>query len=158
MTGVYYSDLFVINGNGCLVMGYGKSKTCRNYTGEDTIEICSDSIRLENQDNELFGYADPAMGFFPSIKEKAKSTKIKYLIRMLDEDETKKMKCTAVMEIDKRQYSLLCDFNITYGVDNEQERREEFNQLIANVNLVCILVPWCTNIETKGELIRNYIG
>lgn len=61
MTGIYYADLFKINGRGCLIMGFGKSKTCRNHTGEDTVEICSDSIRLENQDNKLIGYADPMM-------------------------------------------------------------------------------------------------
>ena len=26
MTGIYYADLFVINGKGCVVMGCGKSK------------------------------------------------------------------------------------------------------------------------------------
>lgn len=32
MTGIYYADLFVINGKGCVVMGCGKSQTCRSYT------------------------------------------------------------------------------------------------------------------------------
>ena len=47
MTGIYYSDLFVINNIGCLIMGYGKSITCRSFTGDSTKEICTDSIRLE---------------------------------------------------------------------------------------------------------------
>lgn len=157
MTGIYYSDLFIINGSGCLVMGFGKSRTCRNYTGENTVEICTDSIRLEKHNNELFGYADLTIGLLPFEKGKAQNTKIKYLIRMLDEKETDEMKCTAITEIDKNQYSLLCDFNITFGIRNAQERREEFKNLINNVELICILVPWCIDMESKGKMIRDYI-
>ena len=47
MTGIYYADLFVINGKGCVVMGCGKSQTCRSYTGETTKEVMTDSLRFD---------------------------------------------------------------------------------------------------------------
>lgn len=156
MTGIYYSDLFVINGCGCLVMGYGKSQTCRHYTGDGTIEICSDSIRLENCGGVLFGYADPAMGLLPFDKTKAQNTQIKYLVRMLDKEETQKMG-SSITEVSKEEFSSWCDFNVTFGVHNPSERREEFKGLINDVDLICILVPWCEDMEKKGRLIQDYI-
>lgn len=157
MTGIYYSDLFIINDIGCLVMGFGKSKTCRNYTGDDTIEICSDSIRLEKRDDKLFGYADQGMGIFPFDRTIAKNTQIKYLIRMLSENETTELKCTKIIEIDKNDYIKFCDFNITFGVSNEMERKTEFEMLINDIDLKCILVPWCADMQAKGKLISDYI-
>lgn len=157
MTGIYYSDLFLINNCGCLIMGYGKSKTCRRYTGEDTIEICSDSIRLERIGNKLFGYADPGMGILPFNKEMAKSAQIKYLVRMLNEEETQELKCDKIIEIKKKNYIRECTFNITYGVFDKKERLKEFERLIEDVDLKCILVPWCTDMEAKGRLISQYV-
>lgn len=157
MTGVYYSDLFVINGSGCLVMGFGKSKACRYYTGNNTIEICLDGIRLEYKDNKLFGYADPTLGIYPFNKKMAKNTQIKYLIRMLNAEETSKLGCNSIIEINKDDYIKLCDFNISFGVPNEEERRMEFKKLIKDVDLKCIIVPWCKDMQTKGNLIADYI-
>lgn len=157
MTGVYYSDLFVINGKGCLIMGFGKSKTCRFYTGEDTVEICSDSIRLEKNEKKLFGYADPTMGMLPFNKENAKNSQIHYLVRMLDEEETNKLGCKNIVEVNKEYYKEICDFNITYFVNDEHKRREEFASLIEDIELCCIMVPWCIDMETKGRLIKEYI-
>lgn len=118
MTGIYYSDLFIINNKGCLVMGYGKSQICRSSTGDSTKKICSDSIRLENEDGELIGYADPCMGILPFNKNVASSMHISHLIRMLSEEETKQLKCSDIREIEKDQWAKLSDFNITYGVEN----------------------------------------
>lgn len=151
MTGIYYGDLFIINGCGCLVMGYGKSKTCRHFTGENTIEVFTDLIKLDIQNNELIGYA--------SIDNSC-NTKIRYLVRMLNKEETQKLNCTDIVKINKDQYATMCDINIIYGLNSEQEqanRREEFRCLIKNVDLICILVPWCTSMENKGNLIGNYI-
>lgn len=157
MTGIYYSNLFIINNKGCLIMGYGKSQTCRSFTGDSTKEICSDSIRLEKEDRELIGYADPGMGILPFNKNMASSTHISYLIRMLSEEETKQLKCFDIIEIEKDRWAKLSDFNIAFGVENENERREEFLLLIGEVQLICILVPWCKDMQTKGKLISNYI-
>ncbi|MDE5539480.1 MAG: hypothetical protein K2J20_03230 [Bacilli bacterium] len=158
MTGIYYSDLFVINDKGCLIMGYGKSKTCRNFTGNTTKEICSDSIRLEKtEDRKLFGYADPGMGNFPFNKDREPHVSICYLIRMLNEEETKQLKCNNIIKIEKNEWIKLSDFNITFGVYNEKERREEFRLLIKDIELSCILVPWCKDMQTKGKMISDYI-
>lgn len=158
MTGIYYSDLFVINNKGCLIMGYGKSKTCRNFTGETTKEICSDSIRLEKtEDGKLIGYADPSMGFFPFNRDGAPHESICYLIRMLSEEETKQRKCNTITKIEKSEWVKLSDFNITFNVSNEKERREEFWLLIKDVELSCILVPWCEDMQTKGKMISEFI-
>lgn len=157
MTEIYYSDLFVINGCGCLIMGFGKSKTCRKYTGNDTIEICSDSIRLERRDDKLFGYADPTMGMLPFNKEVAPNCQIKYLVRMLDKEETQGLKCDSIIEIEKGDYVRVCDFNITFGVHDKHERIKEFEMLIDDVDIICILVPWCDDMQAKGKMISSYI-
>ena len=157
MTETYYSDLFVINNKGCLIMGSGKSQTCRYFTGKSTIEICTDSIRLEVIGRELVGYGDPGMGLFPFNKEHSLNTPIHYLVRMLNEDETKQLKCSEIIEVDKKKYADLCDFNITFAVMDANKRRKEFWSLIKNVDVTCILVPWCIDMETKGKLISAFI-
>lgn len=157
MTGIYYADLFKINQKGCLVMGFGKSRTCRHYTGENTEEICSDSIRLEVNNHKLFGYADAGMGYLPFNKDKAKNTEIKYLIRMLDKKETVEFQCEAIQTIDKDYFILLSTSNIICGVADEKERMQEFSSLINDVDLICIIVPWCSTMDEKGNLIRNFI-
>ena len=157
MTEPYYSDLFVINNKGCLIMGSGKSQTCRLFTGESTKEICTDSIRLEVLGKELIGYGDPSMGMILFNKESSSNTPIHYLVRMLDKNETKQLKCSGIIEIDKKEYADLCDFNITFAVKDENKRRKEFLSLIQNVDVTCILVPWCIDMETKGKLISEFI-
>lgn len=157
MTGIYYSDLFVINNIGCLVMGVGKSKTCRNFTGDNTKEIGVDSIRLEKGDGVLWGYADPTMGFIPFNKYEAQFSKIQFLFRMLNEEETNRFKCSSITEINKEEFYRLCELNITFGVFDENSRINEFKSLIDSVDISCILIPWCTDMKSKGKMISQYI-
>lgn len=157
MTDVYYADLFIINNCGCLVMGHGKSRVCRDYTGENTVEIGCDSIRLENNNNKLFGYSDVGMGLFKFDKETSANCQIKYLIRMLNEEETNRLECNNIKIINKDEYINLCKFNITFNAENQSERIKEFKVLINNADLTCIIVPWCSTIEEKGRMLKDFI-
>lgn len=153
MTGVYYADLFEINGVGCLVMGCGKSDACTNYTGESTKEIWLDSIRLEYSDGKLWGYVDPFMGFLPPVKI-TDGIEIKYLIYMDSEEETQN---SNIISISKDKFCMIAKSNIIYACTDIASRENEFKELIECSAVECIEVPWCDRIETKGELIKNYI-
>ena len=109
MTGIYYCDLFEINGKGCLIMGSGKSKVCRHFTGTETKELGTDSIRLELSDQKLFGYFDALMGEIPIEKIQMPYCEIRYLVRMLSSEETN---CDEIQEISKDEFIDLCYFNI----------------------------------------------
>ena len=155
MTGIYYSDLFVINGKGCLVMGSGKSDVCRNYTGSNTEMMGLDSIRLDADGARLIGYYDVTMGLIARDKSTMPSCEINYLIRMLSSQETTDNK---IKVISKREFIEMSIFNIVYGVLDGKLRIKEFAQLVEKANLVCITVPWCETREEKGQLISKFIN
>lgn len=154
MTSIYYSDLFSINGKGCLVMGSGKSDVCRNCTGANTETIGLDSIRLELNDKKLLGYYDAGMGMIKIEKSKMPNCEIHYLIYMLSNKETTD---DQVKEISKEKLITLSNFNITFDVKNSELRLKEFEELISNSNVICITVPWCQTREEKGQLISKFI-
>ncbi len=150
----YYADLFIINKQGCLVMGHGKSKTCRHYTGKETLEICSDCVRLTTKGKQLVGYGDPAMGMYPMDFKKLQPTYIQYLIYMQAENETTG---TTIKEISKGDFCNIAAFNITFTSDDYKKRMEKFKKLIEGTEVTCITVPWSNTMEEKGRLIKNYI-
>ena len=154
MTGIYYGDLFVINGKGCVVMGHGKSKTCRNYTGDTTKEIMTDSLRLSIEDNRLVAYGDAGMGLIPFDSQRCPKIFVDYFIYMQAEDETSSKE---IREISNSEFCEMADFNITYGVRNEDERRTEFTNLLVGKDLKFISVPWGDSMETKGAMISAYV-
>lgn len=157
MTGIYYADLFKINNKGCLIMGYGKSKTCRWYTGEDTEEIGSDSVRFERRDNELIGMFDPTMGLVDNDNLNFNALKVEYLLRMLNESETKKYKIVEPKVITMEEYIEKCTFNICFGCSDSMERLNEFIGLVKGLEVKYLLVPWCDTMEEKGKKIKNVI-
>lgn len=148
MTGIFYADIFVINGKGCVIMGSGKSKTCRNYTGEGTVEIVTDSIRLEYDNNELIGYGDVTMGFLPFDKEKTPKATIAYLIYMQGEGEGDNKE---ILTVTKEEFCELAARNIEYAL--REEGMKQFVESISQADITCISVPWCDSMETKGALI-----
>ena len=154
MTGIYYADLFEINGVGCLIMGHGKSMVCRRFTGDSTKEIMTDSIRLDNKNGNLMGYGDASMGMIPSISSITDGIEIKYLIYMDNEDETHD---NQIIEISKTDFCNIANFNITLGCDNCSNREKEFQFLIEKTEVKCIEVPWCESVEMKGSLLKSYI-
>lgn len=155
MTGIYYSDLFIINGKGCLVMGSGKSRVCRNFTGSNTQLVGLDSIRLEVNKDKLFGYSDATMGMIKLKKSEMPNCEINYLIHMLD---PKKTTSNKIKEISKDEFIKISKFNISYGANNDKLRVKEFQQLIEKINLICITVPWCETGEERGQLISKFIN
>lgn len=154
MTGIYYGDLFVINGKGCVVMGHGKSKTCRNFTGESTKEVMTDSLRLDAEGNNLVAYGDAGMGIMPFDPQRCPKMSVDYFIYMQDEDETSSGE---IQEVTVDEFCELADINITYGVYDEDERRVEFNGLISDKEVKFISVPWGDSMETKGAMVSAYI-
>lgn len=154
MTGIYYGDLFVINGKGCVVMGHGKSKTCRSYTGETTKEIMTDSLRFDVEDNRLVAYGDAGMGIFPFDPQRCPKIFVDYFIYMQAEAETG---FKEIQEIANNEFCKMADFNITYGVLDEEKRLAEFNDLLADRDLKFISVPWGDSMETKGAMISAYV-
>lgn len=154
MTGIYYGDLFSINGKGCVVMGCGKSKTCRYYTGKATKEIMTDSLRFEVEDNRLVAYGDAGMGIVPFDSQNSPRMVVDYFIYMQASGETDDKE---IQEISSKEFCKMADFNITYGVYDKEKRRAEFNELLAGKAVKFISVPWGDSMETKGAMIMEYV-
>lgn len=156
MTNVYYADLFIINGQGCLVMGFGKSLTCRKYTGELTKEISSDFVCFEKCDNSLIGYSGYGMlAHRPVDPETDQHTVIKYILRMLDETETEQLGIKEVTSVDLDTIVEMCEFNVNFAQDCD--RTNEFKKLISNTDISFLLIPWCNSMETKGNKISRFV-
>ena len=154
MTGIYYGDLFVINGKGCVVMGHGKSKTCRNYTGETTKEIMVDSLRFDVEGNSLVAYGDAGMGIFPFDHQKCPRMLVDYFIYMQAEEETD---FNTIQEVSNNEFCEIADFNITFGISDVEKRQAEFKDLLVGKNLKFISVPWGDSMETKGAMISAFV-
>lgn len=154
MTGIYYGDLFVINGIGCVVMGHGKSKTCRDYTGETTEQIMTDSLRFDLEDNSLVAYGDAGMGMIPFDPQRCPRMLVNYFIYMQAAEETD---FNTIQEVSNNEFCKIADFNITFGSSDVEERRVEFKDLLVGKNLKFISVPWCDSMETKGAMISAYV-
>lgn len=164
MTEQYYADLFVVNGKGCVIMGHGKSRAIRRFTGEDTKELSTDMVKFERVDSKLI-----AMGAMMDIAEAMghtvdtfiqEKTDVDYFIYMKSAEQTTSKD---VIEVSKEEFCELADFNATFpcqfphikiSIDN---RRKEFASLLENANVKCITVPWCDTMEEKGALVAAYI-
>ena len=160
---IFYADIFVINKKGCLVMGYGKSKACRNYTGESTKEIGCDFACITEDDKNVYGHFEMNIRAEGVPDPIGNRVKLDYFIRMLDEEETKNygMKYD-VKEITLDEYIELCEHNITFAMNgfmpyNDLEKKEYFTQIVKGKDVKCILIPWCDSLEKKGTLISKAI-
>ena len=152
MTGIYYCDMFVINGKGCVVMGHGKSKVCRNYTGDKTEELMTDFARFDIKDENLFAQGDFPMGRMFVDLSKLPQMKVDYFVYMQSEKESSK----EIEEINGEDFIKVAFFNITFGAE-VKGRVKEFENIISSVKgLKFITVPWGKTIEEKGEMIRKY--
>jgi len=49
MTGIYYADLLQINGFGCLIMGYGKTKACASLLKYSAKPTCFSILQRFHQ-------------------------------------------------------------------------------------------------------------
>lgn len=156
MTDVYYADLFNINSKGCLIMGFGKSRTCRNYTGQSTKEISTDFVCFEKSNNDLIGYSGYALMARRPINPKTDPhITINYILRMLNKEETEQLGIQQITSVDLDTIVKMCEFNVNFN--QACDRTDEFRSLISNSNIKFLLVPWCDSMEIKGKLISNYI-
>lgn len=157
MTEIFYADLFLINGKGCVIMGHGKSKTCRYYTGTETKEISSDMVAFEVVNGELQainGISLMAAKFGLKGKSEETGTKVDYFIYMMDEEKTS---ANNVVSLSKEQFCEFADHNITFAAMTEgrslDDARKEFVSVIENADVKYIAVPWCDSMEEKGALV-----
>lgn len=153
MTGIYYADLFVINGVGCIIMGYGKTKACMSITGDSTKMIMMDSIRLDYRNGKLWGCADALMGVF-NVSQPNDFIEIQYFVYMESEEET------VSNNIELISKSMFCEkarSNIICGCEDTKAREAEFCKLLNCSPVSCIEVPWCADHETKGKLLKGFI-
>jgi hypothetical protein len=153
MTGIYYADLFMINGVGCIIMGYGKTKACMSIVGDTTKMIMLDSIRLDYKDGILWGYGDASMGILPKDKL-SPPIEVKYFVYMESEEETNNN------HINMTSINMFCEkakLNIIMGCDDIKARETEFRDLIKRSSALCVEVPWCVDHATKGRLLKAFI-
>ena len=158
MTDIYYADLFVINGKGCVIMGHGKSVVCRFHTGESTEEISSDFVCFDLQDGRLHALSGYACMFAPISTSRAKeeSIAVDYFVYMRD-DRTAGIE-TEIKELSADEFRNIADFNITFGITDIKERRNEFRRLLSSsAPMKYIAVPWCQSVEEKGTLLIDYL-
>jgi hypothetical protein len=159
MTDVYYADLFIINGKGCVIMGHGKSVVCRNHTDESTEEISSDFVCFDiNKDGRLCALSGYVCMIAPLSVNRAseESIPVDYFIYMRDERTAGAY--SEVQELTADEFRNIADFNITFGVQGVKERRREFIELISSSpDIKYIAVPWCESVEEKGTLLFNYL-
>lgn len=153
MTGIYYADLFMINGVGCIIMGYGKTKACMSITGDSTKMIMNDSIRLDYRDGKLWGYGDALMGFLP-ITQLNDCIEVQYLVYMASEQETVS---NNIKMISKTEFCEKARNNIICGCEDTKAREAEFCKLLKCLSVTCVEVPWCADHKTKGKLLKDFI-
>jgi len=102
----FYADLDKINEKGVLVTGHGKGLVSKNPNINGDY-IANDMVRLELQNNQLFGY----QGYI--LKENNDLTKIEYLLYFYAQDEPNQPSSPTV--ISAENYLSLCKHCIERG-------------------------------------------
>lgn len=155
---IYYGDIFKICNQGCLIFGHGKTKACRKCIEFDEDEIALDFACLTSDDKNIYGHFDIGMmaeGVEDSINERIP---IKFLLRMLSEEETVSFSIDAPVMIELDTFVTLCEFNINYQVKQTiEDRKERFKKLTKNKKLYCYLVPYCTTVEHKAKFVKDLV-
>ncbi len=166
---IFYSDMWMISGKGCLIMGSGKSRCCRPISDQ---EVGQDSICLTRVNNEIFGHFEPTI--FP-VQIEPNPKKIDYIVRCLSEEETenyfnqKKLECHFVKY---EEIFNLCLFNITFVTNfasqflgdtfdeyaDPKERIKRFYNLTSDIkDIKCIIIPWMPSLEEKSQIFKSFI-
>jgi len=171
---IFYGDLFIINGSGCLIFGTGKTKAGR--TASDNLEnneIALDFACLTREEQNLFGHFEIPTETSIIPDPICLKVKIDFLIRMLSEEETIRIKqinnlqhLNSIIRIDLVDFISASIFNITFTIPEgtytpfmDQNRVSIFEEITKQAEIKeCLLVPWMSSHIEKGEILKNYIN
>lgn len=163
MKEVFYGDIFVINGKGCLLFGSGKTKAGREASLDDEKnEIALDFACIERVGQTVYGSFDlpssfPRIGMNPNPN--TTRVELTVFIRFLNQDETNHYYKNGILQIREISYDdfiNLSEFNICFNLGNIG--LEIFRELTHNSNVdKFLIVPWMDSHQTKGDMLRNYI-
>ncbi len=84
---IFYGDICKINGQGCLIFGFGKSKAAQIASSDNMIAYDMECLTKDDE-GTLYGHFETeirAKGISDPIKERIE---IKHFLRMLDQEET----------------------------------------------------------------------
>lgn len=170
---IFYSDMFIVNGKGCLIMGHGKSHCGRLASNHN--EVGQDHICLSRDNEHLYGHFEMTH-MPPSFSPKPQ--KIVTLVRCLSKVETENMfgdNEREVMFANQNNFFQSCKFNICFTVDplgmlqrelgeryleysNDDHRGNRFFNLISNnENLKYVVLPWMNDINEKAKMLKAYV-
>ena len=173
---IYYSDMFIINGRGCLIMGHGKSHCARIASGDSrSNEVGQDLICLSRTGDELFGHYE--MSHVPNVF-KPEPSKIEVFVRCLSEEETNKTFNGNKLDIlfaEHDSFFQACRFNITFTVDpmgtlrqslgnrypeyvDHDQRGIRFHKLTSGLpGAKYLVLPWMPSVEEKATLLKSNV-
>ena len=172
---IYYSDMFLINGKGCLVIGHGKSDCAQIASDKNREnEVGQDSICLSRKGDDLYGHFE--MSHIPDSFE-PKPHKINTFVRCLSKEETEQTFNGRKLEIllaEHDSFFQSCRFNITFTVDpmgllrkslgeryaeyvDQDQRGHCFYDITRGLKDIKYLVlPWMPSVEEKSELLKQH--
>ncbi|MGO4543247.1 hypothetical protein AB4Z29_00410 [Paenibacillus sp. 2TAB23] len=159
----FYGDIFEINGAGCVVFGFGKTKACREaINNNEDNEIGLDFASLSRVNNDLYAHCEFEFWADNTPDPINDRVPIRYLLRMLDQDETSNLVNPEQIQVvsyeDFVEYS---QFNINFQmpiVYTSEERNASFKSLTEGTNISgFLLVPWMNSHIEKGSLMRSFI-
>lgn len=172
---IFYADMFVIGGKGCLFFGHGKSKAGQVACQSEENEIAKDFVCLTRDNNQLYGHFEMQVRSKEIEDPIAGRRKLDYLVRCLDDCETQKIfgdNRLEVKKIDQDSFVKMSKFNITFaasatsqlsqlGIGSNNRRLNpvsNFEKLVQGVDLKFIIIPWMNSHSDKGKLIADYVN
>ncbi|MEC1275277.1 hypothetical protein ACR6EC_23640 [Bacillus subtilis] len=174
---IFYGDICKINGEGCLIFGFGKSRASEIASSNNMIAYDMACLTRDDE-GTLYGHFETeirAKGIEDPIKERIE---IKYFLRMLDQVETTRLlalnphmkKLDKLIEIPYASFIEISKFNITFTAPDDmpfkpaglpeiekdtQKRIEHFTELTKDSNVRAFMVPWRETVEDKAVMIKN---
>src|SRR5699024_6792012 len=176
---IFYGDIFKINNKGCLIFGYGKTKACEIASDHDSSnDIARDFACLtKGETDNVYGHFELTVRAKDKPDPIKEREKIQYFLRMLDEEETKKLKAVnnikkldTLMKVEYKAFVAASSFNICFNSDSivsskpegipdtetdPNKRMKLFKDLTAHSNPHCFLVPWMESVKQKGKMIKE---
>ncbi|AYC54127.1 hypothetical protein P8818_16545 [Bacillus velezensis] len=177
---IFYGDICKINGQGCLIFGFGKSKAAQIASSDNMIAYDMACLTKDDE-GTLYGHFETeirAKGISDPIKERIE---IKHFLRMLDQEETNKLlwinphlkELDRLIEIPYENFIEISQFNITFTAPADfpfrpeglpeierdpQKRIEHFIKLSKDSNVRTFVVPWRETVEEKAVMIKEAFG
>ncbi|ALA55224.1 hypothetical protein CAY60_021275 [Shouchella clausii] len=174
---IFYGDICKINGQGCLIFGFGKSEAAQIASSDNMIAYDMACLTRDDE-GTLYGHFEMearAKGIDDPIKERIE---IKNFLRMLDQEETQRLldlnphlkAIDGLVEIPYDAFVASCTYNITFTAPADfpfrpeglpeierdpQKRIKHFIKLSKDSNVRSFVVPWTDTVEEKAVLIKD---